>query len=201
MMRFILLLFWLACAKVKAQTNTGSINTVDAFWNLTTIPSQAQATLRLGSTSAPEPGSALNEIITHQDGVNNATVLSVGSGSQNRLEVNQYNGYNYSDVMLSGVNNSMLLNQTGGSNIVSFGLSGTDNRLIVNQDGGDRLQMLGLQQANTRLEISQGAGNNSLTIDNTSLFQNANGTGIPNLRIEQSGGAAATIQNGRLFGN
>ena len=103
--------------------------------------------------------------------------------------MNQYNGYNYTDVMLSGVNNSVLLNQTGGNNSASFGLNGVNNRFTLTQDGGDRLQMQGLQQANTRLEITQGIGNNTLTIDNTSLFQNANGAGIPNLRIEQSGGA------------
>ncbi|AUD05186.1 hypothetical protein [Spirosoma pollinicola] len=200
MIRLLLLIAWVAgTVSVQAQTNTGPANTRDAYWSLSSIPSQAQ--LRIGTNSVNDPGSSLNEVITHQDGVNNTAVLSVVNGAQNRLEVNQYTGYNYTDVLLSGVNNSVLLNQTGGNNSASFSLNGVNNRFLVTQDGGDRLQMQGLQQANTRLEITQGIGNNTLTIDNTSLFQNANGTGIQNLRIEQSGGAAATIQNGRLFGN
>ena len=121
--------------------------------------------------------------------MNNTALLSVVSGSQNRLEVNQSGNYNYTDASLGGVNNSIVLNQTGGSNSVSLGLGGTSNRLMINQDGGDRV------------EINQGSGGNSLTLDNTMLFRDANGTGIPNLRIEQSGGATATIQNGRILGN
>jgi hypothetical protein len=201
MTRILFFLCWLTYVVAQAQTNGGPVNTLDAYWNLTSIPSQAQATLRVGTNGAPDPTSSLNDVITRQDGVNNTAILSVVSGSQNRLEVNQSNGYNATDIALSGVNNSVLLNQTGGNNSVSFGLSGANNRFVLTQDGGDRLQMQGLQQANTRLEVTQGNGNNSLTIDNTSLFRDANGTGIPNLRIEQSGGAAATIQNGRIFGN
>ena len=201
MTRFFLLSFWIAGTVAQAQSNPGTSNTQDAFWNLTSVPSQAQATLRLGTTSAPDPGSSQNEVIARQDGVNNTALLSIVSGSQNRLEVSQTTGYNYSDVTLSGVNNSVLLNQTGGNNSASFGLSGANNRFTLTQDGGDRLQMTGLQQSSTRLEVEQGVGSNTLTIDNTTLFRNATGTGIPNLRIEQSGGATATIQNGRLFGN
>jgi hypothetical protein len=201
MKRFFLFSFWIAGAVAQAQSNAGARNTQDAFWNLTSVPSQAQATLRLGTNSAPDPTSSLNDVTTHQDGANNTALLSVVSGAQNRLEVNQTSGYNYSDVTLSGVNNSVLLNQTGGNNSASFGLSGANNRFMLTQDGGDRLQMTGLQQSNTRLEVAQGGGNNTLTIDNSSLFRDASGAGIPNLRIEQSGGATATIQNGRLFGN
>lgn len=201
MTRFFLFSFWIAATVSQAQSNTRTSSTEDAFWNLTSVPSQAQVTLRLGTTSAPDPGSSLNEVIARQDGTNNTALLFVVSGVQNRLEVNQANGYNYSDVTLSGVNNSVLLNQTGGNNSASFGLSGANNRFALTQDGGDHLQMSGLQQSNTRLEVAQGAGSNTLTIDNSSLFRDATGTGIPNLRIEQSGGATATIQNGRLFGN
>ncbi len=200
MTRLLFLFFWIICTATQAQTNSGSGNSSDAYWNLTSIPSQAQATLGLSTANVPDPGT-LNDIITNQSGVNNTALLSVVSGSQNRLEVNQSGNYNYTDASLGGVNNSVVLNQTGGNNSVSLGLGGTSNRLMINQDGGDRVQMLGLQQNDVRLEINQGSGGNSLTIDNTTLFRDANGTGIPNLRIEQSGGAAATIQNGRISGN
>ena len=196
MSRLLILLFWSACVAVQAQ----STNSLDAYWNLTLIPGQSQLTLALSTNGISDP-SSLNDVISHQDGVNNTALLSITSGSQNRLEVNQFSSYNYTDVALGGINNSVLLNQTGGANSVSFSLGGANNRFILNQDGGDRIQMLGLQQNNTWLEVSQGSGSNTLNIDNTSLFRDANGTGIPNLRIEQSGGATATIQNGHIFGN
>ncbi|AKD57293.1 hypothetical protein [Spirosoma radiotolerans] len=201
MKRFFIFSFWIAGIAAQAQSQSGTRNTQDAFWNLTSVPSQVQATLKLGTNSVSDPGSSLNDVTARQDGANNTALLSIVSGAQNRLEVNQTNGHNYSDVTLSGVNNSVLLNQTGGNNSTSFGLSGANNRFMLTQDGGDRLQMTGLQQSNTRLEVAQGIGNNTLTIDNTSLFRDASGVGLPNLRIEQSGGATATIQNGRLFGN
>jgi len=201
MKRFFLFSIWIFGTAAQAQSHAGTSGTQDAFWHLTSVSGQAQATLGLSTNSLPGPGSSLNEVIARQEGANNTALLSVVSGAQTRLEVNQTNGYNYSDVTLSGVNNNVLLNQTGGNNSASFGLSGVNNRFMLTQDGGDRLQMTGLQQSNTRLEVAQGAGSNMLTIDNTSLFRDATGMGISNLRIEQSGGAAATIQNGRLFGN
>jgi hypothetical protein len=196
MSRLLILLFWSACAAVQAQ----STNSLDAYWNLTSIPGQAQLVLGLSTNGISDPSSQ-NDVITHQEGINNTVLASVTSGSQNRLEINQFSSYNYTDVSLGGVNNSVLLNQTGGANSTSFSLGGANNRFILNQDGGDRIQMLGLQQNNTWLEVAQGSGSNTLTIDNTSLFKDAYGTGIPNLRIEQSGGATATIQNGHIFGN
>lgn len=197
----IVFVCWLACAGVQAQTNTGPPNTLDAYWNLTSIPSQAQATLKLSTTTIADPVSSLNDVTTNQVGSNNVAILSILSGSQNRLETNQLNNQNSVDAYLSGNNNSLIINQTGGGNSLSFGLTGANNRFLLSQDGNDRLQLQGLQQNNTRLEISQGSGSNSLTIDNTSLFRNTLGTGIPNLRIEQTGGATAIIQNGQLTGN
>lgn len=136
-----------------------------------------------------------------QGGISNTALLSVITSAPNRLEVGQSGNNNYTEATLSGLNNSLLLNQTGNNNSVSLGLGGTNNRITLAQDGGDRIQMQGIQVDNTRLDISQGVGNNSLTIGNTSLLQTTTGTGISNLRIEQSGGAAAIIQNGRIFGN
>ncbi len=182
---------------VQAQTNLATGNSLDAYWNLPTIPGQTQAVLKLGTANLPST-SAQNEVITNQQGAFNTAVLTVASGSQNRLETNQTSGLNTVDASLSGSNNSVLLNQTGTGNTISFGLSGVNNRYALTQDGSDRIQMQGLQQNNQRLEVAQGSGANSLTVDNTSLFKDS---GIPNLRIEQSGGAAITIQQGKIIGN
>ncbi|GAB2529060.1 hypothetical protein [Spirosoma aerophilum] len=197
MSRLLLLLLVIASIDVRAQSTTSSSQ--DAFWQVTTIRSQTQATLTLGAVSALDP--SLNEVRMKQEGVHNTALLSVISNTPNRMEVGQSGNNNYTEANLSGLNNSLLLNQTGNNNSVSIGLGGTNNRISLTQDGGDRIQMQRLQVDNTRLDVSQGNGNNSLTISNTTQLQNAVGTGISNLRIEQSGGAAAIIQNGRIFGN
>lgn len=199
MKRLFLLLLCISCVCARAQTNTGSASNQDAFWHLTTTPGQAQSTLQSGPGT--DPGSSLNEVRMRQEGVSNTALLSVMTSAPNRLDVGQTGNNNYTEATLSGLNNSLLLNQTGNNNSVSLGLGGTNNRITLAQDGGDRIQMQGLQVDNTRLTISQGNGSNSLTIGNTTLLQTTTGTGISNLRIEQSGGAAAIIQNGRIFGN
>lgn len=198
MSRHLVILFCFSSLAVKAQTNLVTGGTLDAYWNLPTIPTQTQATLRLSTASLPS-ASSQNEVIARQEGGANTAILSVLTGLQNRLEVNQYAGFNLADATLAGSNNSVLLNQTGTGNSVSFGLSGNNNQYILAQDGGDRIQMQGLQKNNERLEVTQGYGNNSLTIDNTTLFQGSGG--IPNLRIEQLGGASVTIQQGKVIGN
>ena len=182
---------------VQAQTNLTTGNSLDAYWNMPTTPSQTQAILKVGTATLPSALSQ-NEVITNQQGALNTAVLSVLSGSQNRLEANQTTGLNTVDASLSGTNNSVLLNQTGTGNAILFGLNGVNNQYKLTQDGGDRIQMQGLQQNNQHLEVAQGSGANSLTVDNTSLFKDS---GIPNLRIEQSGGAAVTIQQGKIIGN
>ncbi|QJD78699.1 hypothetical protein [Spirosoma rhododendri] len=201
MKRLFILLLGMICGTASAQVNSVPTNSLDAYWNLTSIPNQAQVSLQPGLTNLAGLSGSSNEVTARQDGLNNTAQLSVMAGSQNQLTLTQANNANYADATLSGVSNTIVINQTGGNNNLAFGLNGTNNRLALTQDGGDRLQMVGLQQNNTRLEVNQGAGNNSLTIDNTTLFKDVNGTGIPNLRIEQTGGATATIQNGRIFGN
>lgn len=201
MKRLFTLLLSMIGGVATAQVNSTPVINLDAYWNLTSIPNQGQVSLHQGLTNPTGLSSSINEVITQQDGLNNIAQLSITAGSQNQLRLNQTNNANYADATLAGVNNSIIISQTGASNNLTFGLNGTNNRLALAQDGGDRLQMIGLQQNNTRLEVNQGAGNNSLTIDNTALFKDIGGAGIPNLRIEQTGGAAATIQNGRIFGN
>lgn len=201
MKRLLTLLLGLIGGAATAQVNSIPVNNLDAFWNLTSVPNQAQVSLHQGLTNPTGLSGSGNEVITQQDGFNNSAQLAITAGSQNQLRLYQANNANYADATLSGVNNSIVVNQTGVSNNLTFELNGTNNRLALAQDGGDRLQMIGLQQNNTRLEVNQGAGNNALTIDNTTLFKDVNGTGIPTLRIEQTGGATATIQNGRIFGN
>lgn len=197
MNRFLLILGCAISTVVQAQTNLNTGNPLDAYWNLPTTPSQTQAILAVGTATIPG-ASSQNEVIVHQEGAFNTAMLSVASGSQNRLEANQTTGLNAVDAAVSGSNNSVLLNQTGTGNSISFGLSGVNNRYAMTQDGNDRIQMQGIQQNNQRLEIAQGSGANSLTVDNTMLFKDS---GIPNLRIEQSGGAAITIQQGKIIGN
>ncbi|MBD2753144.1 hypothetical protein [Spirosoma validum] len=197
MSRHLLVVFCFFSLFAEAQTNLVTGGTLDAYWNLPTIPTQTQATLRLSTASLPA-ASSQNEVVTRQEGGANTAMLSVLSGAQNRLEVNQYTGLNFVDATLTGVNNSVLLNQTGTGNSISFGLNGSNNQYVLAQDGGDRIQMQGLQKNNERLEVKQGYGNNSLTLDNTNLFQ---GSGIPNLHIEQTGGASITIQQGKVIGN
>lgn len=201
MKRLFTLLFGIISGAAIAQVNSVPVNNLDAYWNLTSLPNQSQVSLQAGRTNLAGLNGSINEVITQQDGLNNTAQLSITAGAQNQLILNQVSNANYADAALSGVNNTVVINQTGGNNTLNFGLNGASNQLALTQDGGDRLQMTGLQQNNTRLEINQGAGNNSLTIDNTTLFKDMNGTGIPNLRIEQTGGATATIQNGRIFGN
>lgn len=197
--RYFVVILCIYSVAVQAQTDPITGNALDAYWNVPIVPSQTQATLKLGGTTLPSATSFQNEVTANQTGGSNTAVLSILSGSQNRLEINQYTGLNSADVSLSGGNNSILLNQTGTGNSVSFGLTGNNNQYILSQDGSDRIQMQGLQKTNDHLEVTQGYGSNSLTIDNTTLFQGIGG--IPNLRIEQSGGASITIQQGKVIGN
>ena len=94
-----------------------------------------------------------------------------------------------------------MLLQTGGGNLISLGLTGSNNRFMLTQDGGDKAILQGLQKDNTHFELVQGSGNNTLVLDNSPLFKDPLSTGIPNLRIEQSGGASVIVQQGKLIGN
>ena len=136
-----------------------------------------------------------------QNGLGNQANLQTVAGTQSRLDVTQMNDGNVVNAVLSGFNNSVILSQTGGGNTINFGLSGTNNRFMLTQDGGDAATMVGLQKDNTRIELLQGSGNNSFTMDNSNLFIDPLSKGIPNLRIEQTGGASAIIQQGHIIGN
>ena len=56
----------------------------------------------------------------------------------------------------------------------------------------------GMNQTGGRFELRQGAGNNTFNTDNSSLFKDPYSNGIPNLRIEQTGGASITVQQGAV---
>ncbi|GAB3773204.1 hypothetical protein GCM10028818_14410 [Spirosoma horti] len=195
---FFTLLLSTVCFVTQAQTaDTG----LDAYWNINLTKEQKLNTVLLESqTAISNPAAALNTITLQQNGIANQAILQT-SGSQNLLEVSQFNNGNMTNATLSGLNNSLIIGQTGGGNMANIDLSGTNNRFLVTQDGGDRVNMLGLQKENTRLELTQGSGNNSFTLDNTTLFKDPLSQGIPNLRIEQSGGANVTIQQGKVIGN
>lgn len=198
MNNFLTLLFCVFCFVTQAQTVDTSL---DAYWNINLTKEQKLNTVLLESqTAISNPAAALNTITLQQNGLSNQAILQT-SGSQNLLEVSQFNNGNLTNATLSGLNNSLIIGQTGGGNMANIDLGGTNNRFLVTQDGGDRINMLGLQKENTRLELTQGGGNNSFTLDNTTLFKDPLSQGIPNLRIEQSGGANVTIQQGKVIGN
>ena len=203
MSRLLTVLFFSACIGAQAQTTTApSGNTLDAYWNIPlTSEQKLQTVLVKSQTVIPDPVSASSAINVNQMGMQNHTVLQTVAGTQNRLDVNQFGNANNADAVLSGTNNSLILNQTGDGNRINIGLAGTNNRFMLTQDGGDTVNMQGLQKDNTRLELSQGRGNNSFTLDNSSLLVDPLSKGAANLRIEQSGGSSVTIQQGRVIGN
>ena len=195
-----ILFFGLMGVGVRAQTiSSPPMNTSEVYWNVPLPAEQkVQAVLVNSQTNIPDPASLSSTINLNQNGLNNHATAQTLSGSQNRLDINQFGSANAADAVLSGTNNSLILNQTGSGNVANLGLNGTNNRFLISQDGGDVVNMQGLQKDNTRLELSQGRGNNSFTLDNTSIFTDPLGKGVPNLRIEQTGGSAITIQQGRV---
>lgn len=202
MQRFFLFILWAVSAGAQAQTSpqsTGSQST-DAYWNVALTDEQKlQSRLVESQVVIPDPTSALNTVVIRQNGVDNRALLQT-VGNQNRLEAAQTSGNNAADAVLIGSNNSVLLNQTGGGNAITMDLTGTNNRYLITQDGGDTANLQGLQYDNTRLELLQGSGNNALTVDTTTLVKGPFSTGIPNLRVEQTGGASVIIQQGQAFG-
>ena len=202
MNRLLTCLFGLLALATQAQNTTQSTNALDAYWNITLTDDQKLQTVLVKSqTAIPDPTSSVNTISLQQNGDGNHAMLQTPSGSMNRLELTQLNNGNNTDAYLTGANNSVVLNQTGGSNTINFSLNGTNNRFLISQDGNDTVNMLGLQKDNTRLELVQKSGANSFTLDNSSLFTDPLSTGIPNLRIEQSGGASITVHQGKVIGN
>jgi hypothetical protein len=188
---------------VRAQTGTSTATrSADAYWNIPlTTEQKLQSVLVESQTVIPDPAAGLNSLVIQQDGAGNRATLQAITGSQNRLEAVQTGNGNGADAMLSGTNNSLIINQMGGGNAVNVDLAGNGNRYMLTQDGGDTANLYGLQKDNSQLELRQGSGNNSFTIDNSSLFKDPLSTGIPNLRIEQAGGASITVQQGRAIGN
>ncbi len=201
-----LLVYVLFAVSVGAQSQSRSQSvggqSTDAYWNMPlTAEQRLQSALVESQTSIAEPTPSLNTVIIQQNGSDNRALLQAVAGMQNRLEATQTSNGNQAEAILAGSNNSVILNQTGGGNVINFGLTGNDNRYMLTQDGGDTANLQGLQKDGSRLELLQGRGNNSFTVDNTALFTDPLSTGLPNLRIEQTGGASITIQQGRVIGN
>ena len=203
MNRLLILVFCISSAVVRAQTSATSVrNELDAYWNVELTDDQLKQTVLVRSqTGIPDPSSAGNVVSLQQNGSSNRATVRIPSGTQNNVELNQANDGNATDAYLSGSGNSLIFSQTGGGNGITLGVDGSNNRFLLTQDGGDRMNMSGLQKNNTRLEVSQGSGNNSLSLDNTTLFTDPLGRGIPNLRIEQSGGASIQVTQGRVISN
>lgn len=200
--RLLCFIFCLLSVAAGAQTSSTPVSsTLDAYWSLTPTPVATQAVLSLSEVVLSAPATNANVIALQQEGVGNRANLQILAGSANQLEVMQSNNGNVANALLAGMNNGITLYQAGASNQVNIELSGSNNQFLLTQDGGDVVNMQGLNQSGTRLELIQGIGNNSFSIDNSTLVKDPFSTGIPNLRIEQTGGAAVTIQSGRIIGN
>jgi|GEM_PF-3015855 len=173
----------------------------DAYWNIPLTDNQKLTTVLVESeTLIQGPTSLANAIVLQQNGNNNRATLQTPSGNNNLLRATQQDNGNVLNAVLSGAGNGLTINQTGGSNQLSVDLTGSNNRFLLTQNGGDMANLQGISQTNGRLELRQGVGNNTFNTDNSSLFTDPLSTGIPNLRIEQTGGANITIQQGRLIG-
>lgn len=202
MNRLLIFVVWAVGAGAWAQNPAPPVNhPSDAYWNLPLITEQQlQSVWVERQTVLLNPASALNAVVVQQNGVDNRAVLQAIAGSANRLETTQLGNGNSIDALLLGRNNNLTVTQTGEGNIINLGLIGNNNHYQLIQDGGDMANLQGLQRDNSRLELRQGLGNNSLTLDNATLSANPFGTSIPNLRIEQTGGATVTVTQVPVFG-
>lgn len=203
MNRLLIAAFSLFSAAANAQITSAAVapTGTDAYWNIKLTPSQKLTTVLVESDVLLQgPNSPANAIMLQQNGNNNRATLQTPSGNNNRLQATQQSDGNVLNAVLSGSGNGLTISQLGGSNQLNLDLTGGNNRLLLTQDGGDVANLRGLNQTNGRLELRQGAGNNTFNTDNSSLFTDPLSSGIPNLRIEQTGGASITIQQGRLIG-
>ncbi len=203
MNRLLLLASCLFSTSAFAQITSAAVSTTgtDAYWNIELTTSQKETTVLVKSqTQLQGPTSPANTIVLQQSGNSNQATLQTVSGNNNLLQARQQNDGNVLNAVLSGAGNGLTINQTGGSNQLSIDLTGSNNRFLLMQDGGDIANLQGINQTNGRLELRQGAGNNTFNTDNSSLFTDPLSTGIPNLRIEQTGGANITVQQGRIIG-
>lgn len=178
--RFLLLWLSLVTAGTQAQPNSLSTPQLDAYWSI------------------PTPTREANTLDLTQTGSLNQAELSLSGGQGNRLVLTQTDSQNLASATLLGSANRVQLQQQGPDNQLHLVLGGQDNQLSIRQDGGDTIFWQSLQQNHTRLDIIQKAGANTLTVD-TSLTE-AFSTGIAGLRIEQSGGATALVQQGKVIG-
>lgn len=191
----------LVCIGTNAQTTSVPAGRgLDAYWELGPAPAAGQAVLSLNEAVLKNPISETNAILIQQTGTGNQATLQTLSGSGNWVEARQVNTGNVVGAVVAGLGNTVILSQTGLSNQISFGLNGSGNQFSLIQNGGDVATMQNLNQSGTRLELIQGAGNNSFSMDNTTLVKDPFSTGIPALRIEQTGGASVLIQSGRIIG-
>ena len=203
MIRLFIVAFYLSGVAASAQITSAAVSTTgtDAYWNIELTPNQKLTTVLVGSdTQLQGPTSSVNAVLLQQNGNNNRATLQTLSGNNNLLQATQQNDGNVLNAVLSGAGNGLTIGQTGGNNQLNIGLTGDNNRFLLTQDGGDVANLQGINQNNMRLELRQGAGNNTFNTDNSSLFVDPLSTGIPNLRIEQTGGANITIQQGRVIG-
>lgn len=216
MVRFLFILLCVAGSAAHAQNPVLVTDAeLEEFWRIRPVPNRATAADLLRSEaaiSAPGAGGLSSEIVINQSG--NGNVLnSTVTGPANRVESNQLGDANGMSYVVNGSNNALLMTQTGGSvlnmgvygngnvtsltqdgggNNLTINIAGDGQRYLVSQNGGDTANLSGM--AGGRLELIQGSGRNTFITDSNPL---STGNGVPNLRIEQQGGASLIIQNGR----
>lgn len=202
MNRLLIAVFCLSGIAANAQITSAAVSpsSKDAYWNIALTPSQTLTTVLVESKIQLQgQASPANAIVLQQNGTNNQATLQTLSGVNNVLQASQQNSGNVLNAVLSGGGNGLIIDQAGNGNQLSVDLTGSNNRIRLTQDGGDVANLQGLNQTGAQLDLRQGAGNNTFNTGN-SLFTDPLSKGIPNLRIEQTGGASITIQQGRAIG-
>lgn len=183
------LLILLLCLAGSAWAQPVATPSPEVFWQIT-------------AGTATAPASPANEVLLQQAGMANQATIAV-LGQQNQIRLTQTASANAATVQLTGQGNQLQLSQAGDGNRLAVGLDGTNNQLRVSQSGGDVVSLLGLSGSNARIDLIQRNGNNTiiaygLTVPSVSTpGVDTLGTGVANLKIEQSGGATIHIQNGR----
>ncbi len=146
------------------------------------------------------PGTSVSEVSIRQAGADQQATIAILAGQQNQVGLLQTGLLNHSDVQVAGQSNQLTLMQTGERNRLTVGLNGSNNQLKISQDGGDVVSLAGLTATSANMEVIQKAGQNTLIADGINIPSARSAGGVPNLKIEQTGGANARIQNGPAMG-
>jgi hypothetical protein len=162
-------LTYLTATQSVAQT---TVTTSEAFWG-NTLPqavTERQALLS-GQLTNLQPGSASDQVVLRQQGNGNQAYYRGGATNQS---------------------NRVVLNQNGDGNLLNVSLKGSQNTYLLDQQGNaNSMQLADMQGDKLNVQIRQAGNANELRLANDA-FSNVTTT-VGAIRIEQSGGARATI--------